>query len=425
MGSAPVKPVVEENGAEYAAFGNKGSLLFVRTDRNAPNRKVIGIDLANPAPSAWTTIIPEEKQSIESVSHIGPRLVAEYLVDVQSRVRLFDERGRPEGELALPGTGVLAGIGGREDTATIFYSFTSPLYPTTVFSFEPSARKADPFEAASPAIDVGQYETKALFATSKDGARVPFFLTSRKGLALDGSHPTMLTGYGGFSVSQTPTYRPDVPAWLEQGGIWVSANMRGGGEYGEAWHRAGMLEKKQNVFDDFIAVAEELIRAKYTSASKLAILGGSNGGLLVGAVMEQRPDLFAVALPAVGVMDMLRYDQFTGGRAWVTEYGSAQNPSQLQTLLKYSPLHNIKPGTCYPATFVTTADHDDRVVPSHSFKFVAALQPAQGCPERPVLIRVETQGSHGYRPVDKRIAELADQWAFTASQMGMAIKSIP
>jgi prolyl oligopeptidase len=247
---------------------------------------------------------------------------------------------------------------------------------------------------------------------------VPFFMTARKGLARDSSNPTMMYGYGGFSASTVPTYRADVPAWLEQGGIFVLANMRGGAEYGEAWHKAGMLEKKQNVFDDFIAVAEYLVKEKFTSPSKLGIMGGSNGGLLVGAVMEQRPDLFAVALPAVGVMDMLRYDRFTGGRAWGTEYGSSSDPKQFAFLIKYSPLHNIKPGTCYPATLVTTADHDDRVVPSHSFKFTAALQVAQGC-DRPVLIRVETRGSHGYRPTDKRIAELADQWAFTAAQMSL------
>ena len=421
--SAAVKPVVEQDGAEYAAFGNQGPLLFVRTDRDAPNRKVVGIDLANPQPSAWKTLIPEAKQSIESVSHIGGRLVVEYLEDVQSRVRIFDANGRPAGELALPGTGVIAGLSGREDTPTIFYAFTSPLYPTTVFSYDPASSHSTPFEAAQPAIDVTRYETKQLFAVSKDGTRVPFFVTARKALALDGTNPTMLFGYGGFSVSTTPGYRADVPAWLEQGGVWVTASMRGGSEYGEAWHRAGMLEKKQNVFDDFIAVAEQLVALKYTSPAKLGIMGGSNGGLLVGAVMEQRPDLFAVALPAVGVMDMLRYDKFTGGRAWVTEYGSASNAAQFPVLYKYSPVHNLRPGTCYPATLATTADHDDRVVPSHSFKFIAALQAAQGC-DKPVLIRVETQGSHGYRPTDKRIAELADEWAFAASQMRMDVKAV-
>jgi prolyl oligopeptidase len=237
-------------------------------------------------------------------------------------------------------------------------------------------------------------------------------------VALDSNNPTMLYGYGGFSLSQLPTYRQDVPAWLERGGAWVTASLRGGAEYGEAWHRAGMLENKQNVFDDFIAVAEQLIRDKYTSPGRLGIMGGSNGGLLVGAVMEQRPDLFAVALPAVGVMDMLRYDKFTGGALWTTEYGSASNPAQFPFLIRYSPVHNLKPGTCYPATLITTADHDDRVVPSHSFKFAAALQAAQGC-SKPVLIRIEVQGSHGYRPTDKLIAERADQWAFAAEQMGM------
>ncbi len=226
----------------------------------------------------------------------------------------------------------------------------------------------------------------------------------------------MIYGYGGFSVSTLPTYRQDVPAWLELGGVWVTVSMRGGAEYGEAWHRAGMGERKQNVFDDFIAVTEHLVKEKVTSPGKLGLMGGSNGGLLVGAVVNQRPDLYAVSLPAVGVMDMLRYDLFTGGRLWATEYGSASNPSQFQFLLKYSPLHNIRPGTCYPATLVTTADHDDRVVPSHSFKYVAALQAAQSC-DKPVLIRVEVSGSHGYRPTDKLIAERADQWAFAAHAM--------
>jgi prolyl oligopeptidase len=414
--SAAIKPVVEEDGAEYAAFGNKGSMLFVRSDRDAPNRKVIGIDIQDPRPSAWKVIVPERKEAIETVALIGGRIVAEYLVDVQSRVSMFELDGRELGSLKLPGTGALAGLAGREDSPTIFYAFSSPLYPTTVFAHDPKIDQSTPFEAPKAAIDVSRYETKQLFATSRDGTRVPFFLTARKRLAQDGSNPTMLYGYGGFSATTAPTYRPDVPAWLELGGVWVIANMRGGAEYGEAWHKAGMLDKKQNVFDDFIAVGEHLIKEKYTSPERLAIMGGSNGGLLVGAVMEQRPDLFAVALPAVGVMDMLRYHTFTGGRAWVTEYGSSSDPQQFQTLIKYSPLHNLKPGTCYPATLVTTADHDDRVVPSHSFKFTAALQAAQGC-DRPVFIRVETQGSHGYRPTDKRIAEVVDQWAFTAAQM--------
>ncbi|HSL24173.1 MAG TPA: prolyl oligopeptidase family serine peptidase [Vicinamibacterales bacterium] len=420
---AAVTPLVEADDAEYAPFGNQGPVLFLRSDKDAPNRKVIALDVRNPQPANWKTIVPEQKQAIESVSFIGGRIVAEYLVDVQSRLSMFAGDGKPLGDLKLPGTGTVAGVRGREDAPTIFYSFTSPLYPTTVFAYDPKTSGSTPFEAAKPPIDVSQYETRQFFATSKDGTRVPFFLTTRKGLPRNGQNPTMLYGYGGFSVTTSPTYRPEVPAWLELGGIWVTANMRGGSEYGEAWHKAGMLEKKQNVFDDFIAVAEHLVREKYTSPSKLAIMGGSNGGLLVGAVMEQRPDLFAVALPAVGVMDMLRYDHFTGGKAWATEYGSSSSPEQFKFLIKYSPLHNIKPGTCYPATFVTTADHDDRVVPSHSFKFTAALQKAQGC-SNPVLIRVETAGSHGYRPTNKRIEELADQWAFTAAQMGLTVPAL-
>jgi prolyl oligopeptidase len=363
-------------------------------------------------------VVPEAKEAIESVTLIGGRIVAQYLVDVQSKLSLFGLDGKAQGDVALPGTGTVAAFGGREDEPEVRFTFSSPLFPTTVFAYDPGTKKSTPFEAPRLPIDVSQFETKQLFAASKDGTKVPFFLTARKGLTLDGSHPTMLYGYGGFSISTLPTYRADVPAWLEIGGIWVTVNMRGGAEYGESWHKAGYLEKKQNVFDDFIAVAEYLEKEKYTAPAKLGIMGGSNGGLLVGAVQEQRPDLFAVALPAVGVMDMLRYDKFTGGAAWATEYGTASDASQFPFLIKYSPLQNVKPGTCYPATLVTTADHDDRVVPSHSFKFTAAMQAAQGC-SKPVLIRVETGGSHGYRPTDKQIAERADQWAFAAEQMGM------
>ena len=415
---APVKPLIEEDDAEFAVFGNQGSVLYLRSDRAAPNRKVLAVDIAHPAEASWKTIVPESKQAIESVSLIGGRIVAQYLADVESRVSLFGLDGSPQGEVPLPATGAVLAISGREDTPEIFYAFASPLYPQTVFDYDPQSREQTSFEAAKPPVDVAQYETKALFATSKDGTRVPFFLTCRKGLPLDGSHPAMLYGYGGFSISNLPSYSPDVPAWLELGGVYVTANMRGGAEYGEAWHKAGTLARKQNVFDDFIAVAEELVKQKYTSPANLAIMGASNGGLLIGATEEQRPDLFAVALPGVGVMDMLRFDKFTGGEAWVTEYGSSSNAQDFAYLIKYSPLQNVKAGVCYPATLVTTADHDDRVVPSHSFKFTAAMQAVQRC-ARPILIRVETQGSHGYRPLDKRIAELADQWSFAAAGTGM------
>jgi prolyl oligopeptidase len=416
--AAPVKPVIEVDDAEYAPIGNKGTTVYLRSDKDAPNRSVIAVDLKSPAPASWKTIVPERKQAIEAVDLIGGRIVAQYLVDVQSRLQLFDLTGASQGEIPLPGAGTVGAVVGRQDAPEIRYSFSSPLMPSTVYRFDPSTKASVTFEAPRPPVDTSGFETKALFATSKDGTRVPFFLTAKKNLPLDGNNPTMLYGYGGFSISTLPTYRQDVPAWIERGGVWVTANMRGGAEYGEEWHKAGRLEKKQNVFDDFIAVAEQLIKEKYTSAAKLGIMGGSNGGLLVGAVMEQRPDLFAVALPAVGVMDMLRYDQFTGGRLWVTEYGSASNAAQFPFLIKYSPVQNIKAGTCYPATLITTADHDDRVVPSHSFKFAATLQAAQAC-AKPVLIRVEVQGSHGYRPTDKLIAERADEWSFAAANVGM------
>jgi prolyl oligopeptidase len=416
--SAAVKPVIEADDAEFSLLGNSGSTFYLRSDRGAPFRKVIAVDARHPAPAGWKTIVPERKEALEDVAVIGGRVVAQYLVDVRSKLAVYGLDGKAQPEITLPGPGTVTGIGGREDEPTIYFQFSSPLYPGTVFSYDPATKKQTPFEAPKPPIDVTQYETTQAFATSKDGTRVPYFMTAKKGLPRDGSNPAMLYGYGGFSVSTLPTYRADVPAWLERGGIWVTASMRGGAEYGEAWHKAGNLERKQNVFDDFIAVAESLIAEKHTSAAKLGIMGGSNGGLLVGAVMQQRPDLFAVALPAVGVMDMLRYDQFTGGRAWVTEYGSASDAAQFAYLIKYSPVQNVKAGTCYPATLVTTADHDDRVVPSHSFKFTAAMQAAQSC-EKPILIRIEVMGSHGFRPTDKLIAERADQWAFAAKQMGI------
>jgi prolyl oligopeptidase len=415
---APVEPVIETDDAEFAPIGSKGSVVYVRSDKDAPNRRVIAVDLENPVPAAWKTIVPEQPHALESVGMIGGSIVAQYLVDVQSRLRLFGLDGSDQGEIALPGIGTVGELGGRSDTPGVWFTFTSHLAASTVYRYDPATRKSTPFEPPPIPVDLSGFETKALFATSKDGTKVPFFLTAKKGLALDGRNPTLLYGYGGFSVSTLPTYRQDVPAWLEMGGVWVTVSMRGGAEYGEKWHEAGMLDRKQNVFDDFIAVAEHLIREKYTSPARLGVMGGSNGGLLVGAVVNQRPELFAVALPQVGVMDMLRYDQFTGGRLWVQEYGSAQNAVQFQFLIKYSPVQNVKKGTCYPATLVTTADHDDRVVPSHSFKYAAAMQAAQSC-ANPILIRVEVAGSHGYRPTDKLIAERADQWAFAAHAMGL------
>jgi prolyl oligopeptidase len=418
--SAPVKPLIEADDAEYTYFGNVGTTFFVRTDKEALNRKVIALDVRDPAPEKWQTVLPESKNAIENMSMSGGRIAVQYLVDVKSEVKLFDLRGKETETIALPGVGSVFGLSGRYDSPELFYSYTSPLYPTTVFRYDRLTKKSIPFEAPTTKFSPDGYETKQLWATSKDGTRIPYFVTARKGLPLDRTNPTLLYGYGGFSASETPYYRPDIPAWLELGGVYVTANMRGGGEYGEAWHQAGMLEKKQNVFDDFIAVAEALVRDGYTSPAHLAILGGSNGGLLVGAAMTQRPDLFAVALPAVGVLDMLRYDKFTGGALWVSEYGSPADTAAFKYLRAYSPLHNVRAGACYPATLVTTSDHDDRVVPSHSYKYTAAVQEAQSC-DKPILLRVETMTSHGYRPNDKRIAELADQWAFAVANTGMKV----
>ena len=419
---APIRPLFDKGDASYRAIGNVGSTIYLLTDRDAPRSRVVAFDIG--APDAWRTVVPEQMNAIEQIALYKGGVAVNYLEDVKAHVRLYGLDGKFIDDLPLPGVGSLQGFSARPDTPEIFYAFTSPLYPTTTFRYDPVAKKTAPFEAPKLSFDASQYETRALFATSKDGTRVPVFVTMKKGLTLDGNNPAMLYGYGGFDISTTPTFRPDVLAWLEQGGIWATASMRGGSEYGEAWHKEGMFERKQNVFDDFIAAAQYLVDQRYTSPTKLGIMGGSNGGLLVGAVEEQRPELFAVALPAVGVMDMLRYHKFTGGGAWATEYGSADDSTQFEYLVKYSPVHNVKPGTCYPATLVTTADHDDRVVPSHSFKFTATMQAVQAC-ARPVLIRVETQGSHGYRPTDKRIAELADEWSFAAAGMGMKEKATP
>src|SRR5438876_6486056 len=416
---APVRALYPGHTAAYEPLGVVNGTLYVMTDRDAPNRKIIAAPIERPDVANWKTIVPESRNAIENSTMIAGKIAVNALVDVASEVKLYNLDGSPAGEIKTPGLGSVGGPIGRYDRPEIFYTFTSPLYPVTVFPLDLKTGASTPFDAPTRTFDPTLYTTERVFARSKDGTRLPLFITHRKDLKKDGSNPTMLYGYGGFDIATFPTFRSDIPAWLERGGVWATANMRGGSEYGEAWHEGGMLEKKQNVFDDFIGAAEYLIREKYASAETLGIMGGSNGGLLVGAVMEQRPDLFAVALPAVAVMDMLRYHKFTGGAVGVTEYGSSESAKDFPYLYKYSPLHNVKPGTCYPATLVTTADHDDRVVPSHSFKFTAALQAAQGC-DKPVLIRVETQGSHAYRPTDRRIAELADEWAFALANMKVA-----
>ena len=420
--AAPVRPLYPGHTAAYEPLGVINGTIYLLTDRDAPNKKVVAAPIDRPDPKNWKTIIPQSKSVIDSARLVAGKLAVNALVDVASDVQFYSLDGTPAGKITPPGLGAIAGPSGRYDRQDVFYTFTSPLYPSTVFRFDVATGQSTPFEPPKLTFDSSRYTTERVFFSSKDGTRVPMFITHKKDLKKDGANPTMLYGYGGFDIATLPTFRSDVPAFLERGGVWATANMRGGSEYGEAWHEGGMFEKKQHVFDDFIAGAEYLIREKYASPPTLGMMGGSNGGLLVGAVMEQRPELFAVALPAVGVMDMLRYHKFTGGSAWATEYGSSENAKDFAYLSKYSPLHNIKPGTCYPATLVTTADHDDRVVPSHSFKFTAALQSAQGC-DKPVLIRVETLGSHGYRPTDKQIAERADQWAFALANMKLGSSS--
>jgi prolyl oligopeptidase len=413
---AGAQPVVTAEDAFHYPLGVVGNSLLIYTNWQAPHGRVMSAVLGDSSRSHWRTIIPEGSDVISGALLVGNRLVLTYLVDVQSRLRLFDRNGTPLKEVPLPDVGTAEDLRGRNDGSDFFFAFTSYLRPTTVYHYDLTSGQLEPFKASKAPFHSEDYETRAAFYHSKDGTRVPIFVTARKGLARDGSHPTLLYGYGGFDANITPFYSPAVAEWLELGGVYAVANLRGGGEYGEAWHEAGKRAKKQNVFDDFIAAGEFLVKEGYATPGMLAIRGGSNGGLLVGAAMTQRPDLFAVALPAVGVMDMLRYQKFTGGQLWADEYGSSSDSAAVQYLSAYSPLHNLKRGTCYPATLVTTADHDDRVVPAHSFKFTAALQAAQGC-ARPVLIRVEKEGSHGYRPTDRIIAETADVYAFALTNL--------
>lgn len=412
LAASPVVIAAEED-AVYMPIGVSGDTLYLYTTAQAPNGRIVAIRLGAATAASWRTVVPESRNSIaeEGVVLLRERLVVTYLVDVQSRVRLFDLAGKPRGEIMLPEPGSVTGIRGRDDGEELYLAFTSFLRPSTVYRYDLKRAVLEPFYAPKTPFDASRYETRAVFYRSKDGTRVPMFVTLPKAARLDGSHRTLLYGYGGFNISNVPRFSSAVAGWLELGGIYAVANLRGGGEYGEQWHRAGTRERKQNVFDDFIAAGEYLVQQRYTAPARLAIHGRSNGGLLVGATMLQRPDLFGAALPAVGVLDMMRFQKFSAGPYWVDDYGSSDEPQGAKYLLAYSPLHNLRSGTCYPATLITTADRDDRVVPSHSFKFAAALQAAQSC-SKPALIRVEVAGSHGYRPTDRVIAEVADQWAF-------------
>ena len=409
---AKVVELISGFDADYDFIGNDRNRFWILTDLDAPQKRVVEIDLNEPSRNNWQTLIEEAEHRLESISNTGGHFIVQYLQDAQNRVYVFAENGSPIREVELPGVGSTSGFGGKRAETETFYSFTNYVTPTRIYRYNIETGESELYKEPDVVFAPDHYETKQVFVTSKDGTKVPMFVTSKKGLKLNGKNPTILYGYGGFDISLTPGFSVANLVWLEMGGIYAVANLRGGGEYGLRWHEAGMRDNKQNVFDDFISCAEWLQKEKYTNTSNLAIRGGSNGGLLVGACITQRPDLFGAAIPAVGVMDMLRYHKFTIGWAWVGEYGSSDEGHQFNTLIKYSPLHNLRPGTNYPPTMVTTADHDDRVVPGHSFKFAAQLQYChQG--KNPVLIRIEESAGHGAgTPTSKRIDAAADVFAF-------------
>lgn len=404
---------------EPTVVDNVGDNLLVLTNEGAPNYKLVLIDPAKPSSENWKTVIPEKKEVLQYVSTGGGYLFAGYLKDASTKVYQYTYDGKIVREIKLPGIGTAGGFGGKKKDKEFFYIFTSFNYPPTIFRYNIETGKSELFRKSEAKFDPTAFETKQVFFTSKDGTKVPIFLTYQKGLKLNGNNPVLLYGYGGFNIPMTPGFSITNAFFLEQGGVFAVVNLRGGSEYGEEWHKAGMLEKKQNVFDDFVGAAEYLIEEKYTSTEKLAIRGGSNGGLLVGAAMTQRPELFKVAIPQVGVMDMLRYHKFTIGYAWAVEYGSSDKKEQFEYLYKYSPLHNLKEGVQYPATIITTADHDDRVVPAHSFKFAARLQEVYNG-NNPVVIRIDSKAGHGAgKPVAKQIEEAADIWSFTMHNLNM------
>jgi prolyl oligopeptidase len=407
-----------ENG--YSLAGSEGSTLFFRTN-DAPNGRVVAIDLDDPAPERWREIVPEGEHVLRSVDRVGDHLLAEYLRDARSEVEAYDLEGGIVRTVDLPGIGSAYGFAGEAGDPETFYSYSSFNVPPTIYRYDVSSGETSVFRESEVDFDGGRYEVEQVFYRSKDGTRVPMFIVTRAGMERDGETPALLYGYGGFNASMTPGFSVTFAAWLEMGGTFALANIRGGGEYGGEWHEAGKKLNKQNVFDDFIAAAEYLVTEGYTRPEKLAVMGGSNGGLLVGAVVNQRPDLFGAALPAVGVMDMLRFHRFTAGRFWVDDYGSADDPDEFRALHAYSPYHNIRPGTEYPAVLVTTADYDDRVVPGHSFKYISRLQRAQAG-AAPVLVRIETRAGHGAgKPTEKIIAEVADTWGFLVKTLGLEL----
>ncbi len=422
---SPVVKLLDDFDAQYQFIDNDGPVFWFQTDLDAPRGRLLAIDTLHPERANWKTLVPQGADKLEFANVVDNLFLLGYLKDARTEVRIYDLRGAFLRDVDLPGIGTAAGFAGKRKDKETFYAFTSFISPATVYRYDPQAAKSTVFRQPKVDFDASRYETKQVFYSSKDGTRVPMFLTYKKGIKLDGQNPVLLYAYGGFDISLTPFFSvPDV-VWLEMGGVYAQPNLRGGGEYGEEWHQAGMKLKKQNVFDDFIAAAEWLIANKYTSTPKLAIRGGSNGGLLIGACLTQRPDLFGAALPEVGVMDMLRFHKFTIGWAWTSDYGSSDDPTEFKALYAYSPLHNLKPGTRYPPTLIATSDHDDRVVPGHSFKFAATMQADQAGPA-PVLIRIETKAGHGAgKSVTKLIDETADTWAFVAHNLNMKVDLQP
>ncbi|MGC6427255.1 MAG: prolyl oligopeptidase family serine peptidase [Akkermansiaceae bacterium] len=423
--SKPNSKVVEllpKFNASYSFIGNIESTFLIQTDLGAPRQRVVAINLKNPKPSTWRTVIPESAETLRSVSYVGDTLIANYLKDARSDIRRFKTNGRELTSIKLPGLGTAGGFSGKSTHTETFYSFNSFTSPGAVYRYNVASNTSTLWKKPETQFNPDNYETSQIFAESKDGTKVPMFVVHKKNLVKNGQNPTLLYAYGGFNIPILPRYSPATIAWLDMGGLYVSANLRGGGEYGDEWHQAGMKLKKQNVFDDFIACAEHLIRKKYTSSKKLAIHGGSNGGLLVGACLVQRPELYRAAIPAVGVMDMIRFQKFTIGWAWQSEYGFPDdNADEFKYLLGYSPYHNCKPAN-YPATLITTSDHDDRVVPSHSYKFAAALQAAQKG-TAPTIIRIESKSGHGAgTPTSKRIEQAVDKYSFLAKALSFKIK---
>lgn len=417
--NSTIQPIVENFENQYSVIDNMGDQLLVMTNKDAPRYKLVLINPEKPQEQNWKTIVPQSENVIESVSSVGGKLIVSYMKDASSQVVVFDQSGKQLNSVTLPGIGTVSGFDGDKDAKEVFFTFTSFTAPPTIYRYDVPNNKVSLFRETDVNVDTDAFETKQVFYTSKDGTKVPMFITHKKGLKLDGTNPTYLYAYGGFNISMTPGFSISNMLWLENGGVYAMPNLRGGGEYGEEWHKAGMTPNKQNVFDDFIAAAEYLIQEGYTSSEKLAVSGGSNGGLLVGAFMTQRPELAKVAIPAVGVMDMLRFHKFTIGWAWVPEYGSSDNEAQFKNLYTFSPLHNLKESIKYPATLVKTADHDDRVVPAHSFKFISELQ-EKGAPGNPYLIRVDVRAGHGAgKPTSLLIQEAADTWAFIYQNMGI------